>query len=80
VGSLTPLRGMTHLTTCPSGQIVIGGGLSFSIAGLNSAQIARVVINQSAPSGASTWLTRVYNGNIGVTVPVTFWALCVDAP
>ena len=78
-GVLRPLRGMTHLTSCPTGAVVIGGGLSFALAGLNSGQISKIVINQSSPASATSWMVRIFNGNLGVTVPVTFWAICVAA-
>lgn len=53
--------------TCPSGKIVLGGGIASSNAG--------VYVTTSRPEGTNAWGGKVYNST-GAGVSVTTYAVC----
>lgn len=68
--TLAALGEQVKSVSCPSGQTVVGGGCS------TSASVALLSINDSYPSGASSWSCRSSALSLGVVM--TVYAICAS--
>ena len=65
--------------SCPANKVAVGGGVSFSMAGINVNDVASVQVIQSFPASNTSWGIVIANKSTDATLATTFYAVCVTS-
>ncbi|WP_328393560.1 hypothetical protein OHS70_03640 [Streptomyces sp. NBC_00390] len=64
----------TITVSCPAGKVVTGGGLDSAVLASSG-----LYVMETQPINDTTW-SGTYRNATGITINITVWGVCVDAP